>query len=100
MCRLTLYYYESENIFVDEEGEIVYDLFRIITPSDLYLFHEIPDDYEFFPMVDHPDVDVYILTIPKEPICGQLYNPQLDLRNCYELYEEHERFGTIFNNGN
>lgn len=34
----TWIYYSEENYFVDESGSIVYDIFRYITPNDLYLF--------------------------------------------------------------
>lgn len=34
----TLYYYENQNYVVDEDGMIVYDIFRYITPSLYYLF--------------------------------------------------------------
>lgn len=31
----TLYYYYELNVFIDEDGEIVYDIFRIIRPARL-----------------------------------------------------------------
>ena len=100
MCDIYLFHYEKENIFVDAEGDIVYDLFRMITPSNLFLFKKILDDYETFPMVDHPDVTVHIISIPKEPICQGMYIPALDLKECYEQYEQYERFGYIIHHGN
>lgn len=100
MCNLYLYYYEDENLFVDQEGEAVFDLFRTITPSDLFLFRHILDDYENFPMVDHPEITVHIITVPKEPICGRLHIPELDLKQSYEQYEIYERFGQIICHGN
>lgn len=99
VCNLYLYYYEKENIFVDEEGEVIFDLFRAITPSDLFLFRNILDDYENFPMVDHPEVTVRIISIPKEPVCGRLHIPALDLQKCFEQYEQYERFGHIICHG-
>jgi len=33
-----LFYDEERNIFIDEDGFIVWDLFEIITPNDLFLF--------------------------------------------------------------
>jgi hypothetical protein len=36
----TIYYYEHGNLLVDEDGDIVYDIFRIIPPTSLRLFQE------------------------------------------------------------
>lgn len=33
-----LFYDEERNVFIDEDGFIVWDLFEIITPNDLFLF--------------------------------------------------------------
>jgi len=35
---LALYYLKEDNVFIDGEGEIVFEIFEIITPNDLYLF--------------------------------------------------------------
>ena len=35
---MTLYYYYKDNIMVDEDGFIIYDIFRYVTPSELALF--------------------------------------------------------------
>lgn len=36
--NLALYYDEENNVFIDGEGEVVFEIFEIITPNDLYLF--------------------------------------------------------------
>ncbi len=33
-----LYYFEEDNYFVDCDGHTIYDIFSLITPSDLLLF--------------------------------------------------------------
>jgi hypothetical protein len=39
-----LYYNDKLNIFLDDGGYIVYDIFRIVSPNDLYLFREKKED--------------------------------------------------------
>lgn len=34
----SIYYYEHANIMVDEDGNVVYDIFRIIPPTSFMLF--------------------------------------------------------------
>lgn len=91
MCNLYLYYYEGENIFMDDCGEVVYDLFTIITPQDLFLFHNILDDYETFPMVGHPDITVHITSIPTGEICTLYKLPKIDAKTAYTNFEFYER---------
>lgn len=35
-----LFYDAEQNIFVDEDGFIVWSIFDVIAPNDLYLFHQ------------------------------------------------------------
>lgn len=35
---ITLYYNKEENRFVDEDGYIIYHIFGIVTPNDIYMF--------------------------------------------------------------
>ena len=91
MCDLYLAYYERENYFVDEYGEIVYDLYRVITPGDLFLFKNIMDDYEQFPMVDHPEITVHIIHIPSEAICGRLDIPAVNIENLLDIQYDYDR---------
>ena len=37
---VTIFFMEDENQFVDEHGFVLYDIFRIMTPNQLYLFKE------------------------------------------------------------
>jgi hypothetical protein len=56
----TFYYFEEDNHIVDENGQIVYDIFRYITPSQLYLFKK---DYRhnYFNMVGNNSIFVEII---------------------------------------
>lgn len=35
---LALFYYEEDNYFVDEYGNVIYNIFSYISPSQLFLF--------------------------------------------------------------
>lgn len=37
---MSLYYFKEDNVFMDGEGELVFEIFEIITPNDLYLFKQ------------------------------------------------------------
>lgn len=80
MCILFLDYNEAENLFLDEWGEVVYDLYTIITPGDLFLFHNNPADFNEFPMVDHPEITVMINYM----FAGEIHT-------IYSKIEQHER---------
>lgn len=43
-CVIVLYYYREDNYFTDENGAIIYDLFRYITPSELFIFKQENED--------------------------------------------------------
>jgi hypothetical protein len=45
----TLYYDEYSNRMVDEDGRIIYDVFRIISPSFFYLWKKRKGVYYFRP---------------------------------------------------
>ncbi len=34
---ISLYYTRDDNVFIDEDGNIVWNIFELITPNDLYL---------------------------------------------------------------
>jgi hypothetical protein len=44
-----LYYDSVHNLFVDDGGYIVFDIFRIITPNILWLFREKKQDMDITP---------------------------------------------------
>ena len=56
---IQLYYYENDNMFIDEGGFPVFDLFRIITPNDLFLFRH-HKEYMLVPHCSIPRVGVEI----------------------------------------
>ncbi len=35
-----LFYCQDENVFMDEDGNLVWDIFTYVTPNDVYLLHE------------------------------------------------------------
>jgi hypothetical protein len=75
MSSIVLYYWEDQNIFIDEYGEVVYDLFHVITPHDLYMFREL--SMTEHPMVGYPEITVYI-----RPIVGDealYWVPDIDI---------------------
>lgn len=99
MCEILLCYYEKENFFVDEYGEIVYDIFTLITPNDLYMFRHDSDKYNRFQFRSNHEVSVSIIVIPEGDICSLGNVPLLDLEDIlqirdetmYERLEEYER---------
>ena len=69
---ITFYYYEWDNVMVDENGEPVYDIFRYVHPNRFLLYKEkqgtyyVPGDgniiYELvFPLDDENPDDYSIL---------------------------------------
>jgi hypothetical protein len=39
-----VYYYESENIFIDERGDTIYNIYSIVDPNLVYLFKNKKED--------------------------------------------------------
>lgn len=91
MCSIYLYYYEDENIFVDEYGEIVWDIFYLITPSDMLLFKSDWDKYDIFPVINMDNITCRIVVIPNGPICGTTIPQIMKQAEAYKNYEKHER---------
>ena len=91
---LYLLYYEAQNVFTDDEGQLVLDLYNIITPSDLFLFRKDPGN-STFPMVGNRRVLVEIIVIPEE-VCGWQAIPDIDWREDLATVNRHlvlERMG-------
>lgn len=44
-CLIVMYYDFDDNIFYDENGYPIFDLFEYITPNELYLFKKTREDY-------------------------------------------------------
>ena len=82
-----LYYYERDNMFTDEDGNIIYDLFTLITPQDLFLFRYDHSHY-IFPMVGRNDINCEILLI-EDAVRNALYS--VDIGDDYERIERFER---------
>ena len=77
MCSLHLFYWEDANIFIDECGEVVYDLFTVITPQDLYLFHKDSHSFNNFSMIGQDEVRCQIIFVPSE--AGLYWMPDIDI---------------------
>lgn len=91
MCDYYVYYLEEENMFVEEDGTIIFDLFDIITPRDLFLFRHDQDKFDTFPLVKHREITVHVDVIPSGDICGLKYMGVLDLGDYYDRWELYER---------
>ena len=63
-----LYYYKDENHFTDCDGRIIYNIFTMITPQDLYLFRHDHGD-NTFRMKGNRNVLCEITYVPDE-VCG------------------------------
>jgi len=86
---LYLYYYEDENLFTDDDGHVIYDIFTIITPQDLFLFRH-DNGFNIFPMKEHNDVLCEIIPVPGE-VCSMQEVPEIDLGDDYERIERYEK---------
>lgn len=97
MCNIYLVYYENENYFVDlETDQILFEIYNVITPSDLFLFRHDPDKFCKFPWVMDRHVTVHIIFVPIGEICsdyvGYLKMVETnDLKDDYDRYEKYER---------
>lgn len=67
-----LYYVKEENYMIDSDGRIVYDLFRLITPSQLRLFKE----REEWMIVQGVDGDLIELIYPESPGLYEFHRPE------------------------
>lgn len=60
-----LYYYEKDNRMVDEWGNIVHDIYKIITPNDLMMFKK-KKEYMFVRGVQGEYVELIYPSFPNE----------------------------------
>lgn len=75
---LALYYLKEENVFMDGEGEIVFEIFEIITPNDLYLFKR----HKAYMIASHRT----------EPgIFVELYWPEDEEERYFDVGDDYER---------
>lgn len=75
---LALYYLKEDNVFIDGEGEIVFEIFEIITPNDLYLFKR----HKAYMIVNH-------CTEPQ--IFVELYWPEDEEERYFDVGDDAER---------
>lgn len=85
-----VYYYEKENIFTDDCGQIIYDMLRIITPNELFLFKQ-DRSFNCFGMKGNKDVIVEILSVPDE-VCGWEAIIDIDLGDDLERIARYEKW--------
>jgi hypothetical protein len=64
-------YYEVDNIFTDMDGNIIYNIFDMITPNDLLLFRDDPGNNSFCMKSDRDKI-CEIITIPEDGYCGEV----------------------------
>ena len=75
---LALYYLKEDNVFMDGEGEIVFEIFEAISPNDLYLFKRHKD----YMIVNHRT----------EPgILVELYWPEDEEERYFDVGDDEER---------
>jgi len=60
--ELYLFYYRDANVFMDFNGQIIYDIFRIMSPNDLYMFRSNPTNNTFWHRSDD-DILCRIITV-------------------------------------
>jgi len=65
-----LYYNKEDNVFVDEDGYIICNLFELIAPNDLYLFRK----HQTYMVVRHRTLPGFIC---------ELYCPSIEDENYY-----------------
>ena len=58
---LQFFYDSEENIFYDQCGQIVTNIFEVLTPNDIFLFKQDPG-YNVFPHRDNNRILCEILT--------------------------------------
>ncbi len=80
-----LYYYEDENLFVDDDGHVIHDLFNIITPHNLFMFKQ-DFGYNLFPVVGKRNVLCEIIPMPDE-VGGP---KEIDIGDDYERIGRYE----------
>lgn len=54
-----LFYDADKNVFVDEDGFVVWSIFELITPNDLFLFHAHKESI----VVDHRSIKDMVVEI-------------------------------------
>lgn len=89
--KVHIFYYEDENLFIDEEGEVIYDIFSYITPQNLYMFHHDWGIYDEFLLPGFTTTKCQIIVVPEGEICSLKVIPNISARLAYHQFEFHER---------
>jgi len=75
---MALYYLKDDNVFMDGEGEIVFEIFEVISPNDLYLFKRNKE----YTIVNHH-------TLPGKFV--ELYWPEEEEEYYFDAGDDYER---------
>lgn len=65
---MTIFYDSERNVFMDEGGYIVYNIYDYVTPNQLFIFREKQDDMFFKNYSDRMESMVYVELIYPEYI--------------------------------
>lgn len=86
-------YFEDDNIFTDDDGHIIENIFELITPGDLYLFRSDPG-YNVFPLRSNNRVLVEIVGPDEFPGDGY-YNKKEELneQEYFDCFNDSLCFG-------
>ena len=82
--NMALFYLKDDNVFMDGEGEIVFEIFEAISPNDLYLFKR----NKKYTVVNHHSLPGSFVELywPEEE-----YEPFFDVGDDYERIERYEK---------
>lgn len=88
-AMLYLMFFPSENIFLDDCGMQIQNIFKMITPNDLYLYRQDPG-YNIFPCRFDPHIGVEIID-NEYYFEGFGYDEIFDAGDDLERIERYER---------
>ena len=60
MTVTTLWYDHIDNYFTNDEGRIIYDIFKYMTPNKLLLIKKNPGYYYIYPKIYDTVYEIYI----------------------------------------
>ena len=74
MTVTSLYYDPFDNYFVNDDGRIVYDIFKYIPVESLATFKELPGYYYIYPT--HNADEIYEIYIPFDEDLEEITNDE------------------------
>ena len=88
---LYLFYHRDANVFTDFNGQVIYDMCRIISPNELYMFRHHPGKYSQFWHRSEPNILCRILTVRDDEEFGWYLLDINEMINYDYCYSEIER---------